>query len=58
METVIRVTVGSVNLNCVLFGRINYKIGESIAVGFKDDKYPLFDAQTGERIALGRIEAI
>lgn len=58
METVICITVGTIRLNCVLFGRIDYKIGEPVAVGFKNDKIPLFDAQTGKRIALGKIEVI
>lgn len=58
METVVSIIVGSIKLNCVLFGRVDYKTGEPVALGFKDDDYPLFDAETGERIALGKIEAV
>lgn len=58
METVVRIVVGSVKLNCVLFGRIDYKIGEPISFDLKDDNYPLFDAQTGERLAIGKVEIV
>lgn len=58
METIICIVIGSIKLNCVLFGRIDYRIGESISIGFKDDNIPLFDADTGRRIALGKIEVI
>ncbi|MCH4239785.1 MAG: ABC transporter ATP-binding protein [Oscillospiraceae bacterium] len=58
METVVCILIGSLKINCVLFGRIDYKIGESVAINFKDSCYPLFDAKTGERIALGKIEAV
>lgn len=58
METIICIVIGSIKLNCVLFGRIDYRIGESISFGFKDDSIPLFDADTGRRIALGKIEVI
>lgn len=58
METIICIIIGSIKLNCVLFGRIDYRIGESISIGFKDDSIPLFDADTGRKIALGKIQVI
>lgn len=58
METVVCIILGSIKLNCVLFGRTDYKAGESVAISFKEDDYPLFDEETGKRIALGKIETI
>lgn len=58
METVVRIVVGSIELNSVLFGRTDYKTGESVTFELKDDNYPLFDAQTGERLALGKVEIV
>ena len=58
METVLCIMIGSLKLNCVLFGRIDYKIGEPVAVSFKQDDYPLFDEQTGARLALGKLEIV
>jgi multiple sugar transport system ATP-binding protein len=58
MDTIISIVIGSIKLNCVLFGRIDYPIGETIYFGFKDDVIPLFDADTGMRIALGKIQVI
>lgn len=58
MDTIVCIVVGSIKLNCVLFGRIDYRIGETIYFGFKDDIIPLFDADTGKRIALGKIQVI
>ncbi len=58
METVVCIIIGSVKLNCVLFGRIDYKAGKPVAISFKDDDYPLFDEETGERIALGKLETV
>jgi multiple sugar transport system ATP-binding protein len=58
METVVCVVVGSIKLNGVLFGRTDFKIGEPVAIGLKDDDYPLFDAETGQRIALGKLEIV
>lgn len=58
METVVCIIVGHMKLNCVLFGRIDYKVGEDVTISFKDDDYPLFDEETGERIALGKLETV
>lgn len=59
METIICVTIGKVKLNCVQFGRVDYHIGQTCTVDFKnEDAFPLFDAETGDRIALGRIEVV
>ena len=58
METVVCIITGSRKLNCVLFGRVDYKTGEPVVLSFKDDNYPLFDEETGERIALGKIEVV
>ena len=58
METVLSIVVGSIKLNSVVFGRMDYKTGESIAIDLKADDYPLFDEETGQRIALGRLEIV
>jgi multiple sugar transport system ATP-binding protein len=55
METIVRVHVGKTPLISVVFGSIDFKVGESIPVSIDADRYLLFDAESGERIAIGRL---
>ena len=55
METIVRVYVGKTPLLSVVFGSIDFKVGETIPLSIDSDRYLLFDGESGERIAVGRL---
>jgi multiple sugar transport system ATP-binding protein len=57
METIVRIHVGKTPLLSVVFGSIDFAVNESTRVSIDSDRYLLFDGDTGERIAIGKLTA-
>jgi len=55
-ETIIKVKVNGRILTLLAFGRVDFKIGERISLGFDSDTYLLFDKDSKKMITSGRIE--
>ncbi len=55
METIVRVSLGSTELTAVVFGTIDFNIGQEVYLGFKTDKHILFDAASGNNLVHGAL---
>jgi len=55
METVVRLDMGGVPLTAVVFGTIDFAVGETVPVGFKTAGHILFAAENGRYIASGAV---
>lgn len=56
METTIKINVDGYILTSVIFGSMNYQIGEKIEIGTKGNNILLFDKVSGELISSGTLE--
>ena len=57
METVVKIKVGEQFLTSVVFGAIDFLVDENVSFDFIGDCCVLFDAESGRRLASGRLEA-
>lgn len=55
METIVKVEVGKTVLTCVVFGGVDFKVGEKISLSFPGEKYILFDGQSKKNMAAGKL---
>ena len=55
METIVRLDMGGVPLTAVVFGTIDFAVGQSVQAAFKTKDHLLFDAASGENSASGSI---
>ncbi len=58
METVVKTRLGGTTLLSVVFGSIDFKAGEKVALVFEGDAYALFSGDTGDAIGSGRLRPI
>ncbi len=58
METIVRVKIGNLFLSLVTFGRTEVLPDDVSYLEFLEDKYILFDKETGKNVGLGRIISI
>ncbi len=56
MESTVKIRIGDFLLTSVVFGNTLFKIGSKIRLDMESDSIMLFDRQSGECIALGRLE--
>lgn len=56
METTVKVSVNDNLLTSVVFGSVDYKVDEKVKIDFIGDSIILFDAETKDNIAMGRLE--
>ncbi len=58
METIVKVQLDDLILTSVVFGGKDFAVGEEIGVAFTGERCVLFDADTQEYLALGRLKVI
>ena len=58
METILRLRVGQTSLTSVVFGSIDFAVGERVRVHLPERRVLLFDAASGERLAVGGVRCI
>ena len=56
METTVKVLVGELMLTSVVFGSVDYAVDAPIRLRVTGDDIILFDAQSGNRVAIGSLE--
>lgn len=56
-ETVIKAKINERILTLLAFGRVDFKIGEEISLGFDADTYLIFDKDTKKLISSGKIKS-
>ena len=55
METIVRLSLGQVELTAVVFGTIDFKVDQVLHLSFKTDKHILFDGASGANAAHGAL---
>lgn len=58
METIVKIQLGDLILTSVIFQGKDFAVGEEVGVKFAGERCVLFDAETGNYLALGRLEVI
>lgn len=56
METTVKITLGGQILSAVVFGGVDYAVDQEISIRFLDSQILLFDKESEERIAVGRMD--
>lgn len=56
METTVKINVNDTILTSVVFGSVDYKVDEKVKFDFVGDSIILFDVDTKENIAMGKLE--
>lgn len=56
METTVKITLGGQILSAVVFGGVDYAVDQEISIRFLDSQILLFDKDSEERIAIGRMD--
>lgn len=57
METTVKIQLGEELLSAVVFGGVDYAVNQEIAIQFLDNQILLFDKESGDRIAVGKLES-
>ena len=55
METIVKIDVEGFILTSVVFGGVDFSVGEEISLSFPADKYILFDRKTEKKLAGGKL---
>ena len=55
METIVKIDIDGFILTSVVFGGVDFSVGENIKLSFPGEKYVLFDAKTEKNIAGGKL---
>ena len=58
METIVKIQLGDLILTSVVFQGKDFNVGETVGVEFTGERRVLFDAETEDYLALGRLEVI
>ncbi len=58
METIVRLQVGTIQLTSIVFGNIDFRVDETLGISLDSDRYLLFDGETQEQLAVGRVDVI
>lgn len=56
METIVRIDKDGLLLTCVVFGSVDFNVGEKVSFTFKSDNNVLFDKESGRSIARGELK--
>lgn len=56
METTVKFKLGDMILSAIVFGSVDYEVDKETAISIKDEKILMFDKESGNRIAIGRLE--
>ncbi len=55
METIVKLEVGRLLLTCVVFGGVDFRMGETVRISFSAKNYVLFDGESERSIGIGTI---
>ncbi|MCF7946206.1 MAG: ABC transporter ATP-binding protein [Spirochaetia bacterium] len=55
METIVKLDIHGLILTCVVFGGVDFKIGNKVKIAFHAKKYVLFDVESERNIAIGML---
>ncbi len=55
METIVKIDMDGLILTCVVFGGVDFNIGENVKFSFNSDKNMLFDKKSERNIASGKL---
>ncbi|MGH4037496.1 MAG: ABC transporter ATP-binding protein [Sphaerochaeta sp.] len=55
METIVKVKIGSLILTSVVFGDVDFKMGEKVKITFNSKNYILFDAKSQNQLGNGTL---
>lgn len=55
METIVKVKINEIILTSVVFGDVDFKMGEKVKISFKGKNYILFDAQSEVQLGNGTL---
>ncbi len=55
METIVKLDIDGLILTCVVFGSVDFKIGNSVRIAFNTRNYVLFDEESGQNIGMGTV---
>jgi multiple sugar transport system ATP-binding protein len=55
METIVKVKVNDIILTSVVFGDVDFKMGEKVNISFNSKNYMLFDAQSEAQLGNGKL---
>ena len=58
MDTIVKIQLGDLILTSVVFQGKDFTVGETVGVEFTGERCVLFDAETEDYLALGRLEVI
>ena len=58
METTVKVNINNTIFTLVVFGIIDYKVDEIVNIDFIGENIVLFDKQTTNKIAIGKLSLI
>jgi multiple sugar transport system ATP-binding protein len=58
METIVRVQVGKMQLNSIVFGSIDFQVNETVRMTLDSDRYILFDGESRKQLARGKVDII
>jgi len=55
METIVKIDLDGLILTCVVFGSVDFKMDETVRISFKSENNVLFDRQSEQNIATGKL---
>lgn len=55
METIVKIDLGGQILTSVVFGSVDFAMGEKVRLSFQSDKNVLFDKKSERTIAIGKL---
>jgi multiple sugar transport system ATP-binding protein len=55
METIVKVKINDIILTSVVFGDVDFKMGENVKISFNSKNYMLFDAQSEAQLGNGKL---
>lgn len=55
METIVKLDVDGLLLTCVVFGGVDFEMGNTVRISFNAKSYVLFDAESEQNISLGTL---
>ncbi len=55
METIVKIDIDGFILTCVVFGGVDFEMGEKVKISFNSDNNVLFDKKSERNIAIGKL---
>ena len=56
METIVKLEIGDLLLTCVVFGSVDFDMGQKVKISFNARNYSLFDMESGRNISGGTLK--